>query len=110
MDSEEIGEKMKQYSQLWVLYAQASCELTRRSKISQEKAVKACKLYEPYIRDVLQQADEAMTIFVMEKELRNIKGRGNFPIPTITLCDTKIDNSQQSRKILEAVDEELIRI
>ena len=51
-----------------------------------------------------------MTIFVMEKELRNIKIRGNFPIHTITLCDTKIDNSQQSRKILEAVDKELVRI
>ena len=110
MDLEEIKEKMKQYCQLWVLYAQASCELTRRSKISHKEAVKACKLYETYIRDVLQQADEAMTIFVMEKELRNIEPRGNFPSPTITLRDTKIDNSQQSRKILEAVDEELVRI
>ena len=70
---------MKQYCQLWVLYAQASCELTRRSKISQEEAVKACKVYRPYIRDMLQQADKAMTIFMMEKELRNIEGRGNFP-------------------------------
>ena len=59
---------------------------------------------------MLRQADEAMTIFVMEKELRNIEGRGNFPIPTITLHDTKIDNSQQSRKILEAVDKEIVRI
>ena len=53
MDLEEIEEKMKQYCQLWVLYAQASCKLTRRSKISQEEAVKACKVYGPYIRDVL---------------------------------------------------------
>ena len=93
-----------------VLSALGVCELTRRSKISQEEAVKACKVYGPYIRDMLQQADEAMTIFVMEKELRNIEGRGNFPIPTITLRDIKIDNSQQSRKILEALDEELVRI
>ena len=89
MDWEEIEEKMKQYCQLWVLYTQTSCELPRRSKISQEEAAKACKVYGPYIRDVLQQADEVMTIFIMEKELRNIEGRGHFPIPTITLCDTK---------------------
>ena len=110
MDWEEIEEKMKQYCQLWQLYSQASCELTRRSKISQEEAVRACKIYGPYIRDVLQQAEEAMTIFMMEKELRNIEGRVNFPIPAITLHDTKIDNAHQSRKILETVDEELIRI
>ena len=85
-------------------------QANKKIQISQEEAVKACKVYGQYIRDMLQQADEAMTIFVMEKELRNIKGRGNFPMPTITLRDTKIDNSQQSRKILEAVDKELIRI
>ena len=98
MDLEEIEEIMKQYCQLWVLYAQASCELTRRSKISQEEAAKACKVYGPYIRDMLQQADEVMTIFMMEKELRYIEGRGNFSKPTITLRDTKIDNSQHPGK------------
>ena len=110
MDLKEIEEKMKQYCQLWVLYTQASCELTRRSKILQDEAAKVCIVYRPYIRDVLQQVDEVMTLFVMEKELRNIKGRGHFPIPTITPHDTKIENSQQSRKTLEAVDKELIRI
>ena len=54
MDMKEIEEKIGQYCQLWELYAQASCELTRRSKISQNEASKACKLYGPYIRDVLQ--------------------------------------------------------
>ena len=57
---------------------------------------------------MLQQAEEVMTIFVMENELRNIKGKGNFPTPTIILHDTKIDNSHQSKKILEAVDEEIL--
>ena len=85
MDLEEIEEKMKQYCQLWVLYAQASCELTRRSKISQEEAVKACKVYGPYIRDVLQQADEAMTIFVMEEELRKAEVISPYPqSPSVT--------------------------
>ena len=110
MDMKEIEEKMSQYCQLWVLYTQASCELTRRSKILQNEAAKACKVYGPYIRDVLQQVDEVMTLFIMENKLRNIKGRGHFPIPTVTLHDTKIENSQQSRKTLDAVDEELVRI
>ena len=117
MDMNEIEEKMQRYCQLWVLYTklwvlytQASCELTRRSKILQEEAAKACKVYGPYIRDVLQQVEEVMTLFVMEKELRNIKGRGHFPIPTITPHNTKIENHQQSRKTLEAVDKKLIRI
>ena len=45
MDMKEIEEKIGQYCQLWV---QASCELTRRSKISQDEAAKACKVYGPY--------------------------------------------------------------
>ena len=67
-------------------------------------------MYRPYIRDVLQQVYEVMTLIMMEKELRNIKGRGHFPIPTITPCDTKIENSHQSRKTLKAIDKELVRI
>ena len=39
-------------------------------KLSQEEAVRACKVYEPYIRDILQQVDAAIAIFVMEKQLR----------------------------------------
>ena len=34
MDMAEIEEKMGQYCQLWELYAEASCELTRKSKLS----------------------------------------------------------------------------
>ena len=55
------------------LYAEASCELTRRSKLSPEEAVRACKVYEPYIRDVLQQVDTAIAIFVMEKNSEALK-------------------------------------
>ena len=63
-----------------------------------------------YIWDILQQVNEVMTLFVMENELRSLKGRGHFPIPTITPHGAKIENSHQSRKTLEAVDEELVRI
>ena len=67
MDLAEIAEKMNQYCKLWELYADASYELTRKSKLSPTEAAKACKIYEPYIHDILQQADAVITIFKMEK-------------------------------------------
>ena len=51
-----------------------------------------------------------MTIFIMEKELRSLKGRGHFPIPTITLHGLKVENSHQVRKTLEAVVKEVARM
>ena len=62
MDMEETEAKIGQYCQLFELYAKASCELTRRSKILQNEAANACKVYGPYIRDI-QQLEEVMTIF-----------------------------------------------
>ena len=41
-------------------------------------------MYGSYITDVLQQVDEVMKLFTMEKELRIIKNRGHFPVPQIT--------------------------
>ena len=75
-----------------------------------KQLARACNVYRPCIRDVLQQVDAIMTIFVMEKELRSIKGRGHFPIPTITPHDTRIENLHQVRKTLEAFDEEKVQI
>ena len=49
MDLREMEEKIGQYCQLWELYADASCELSRRSKLSQEEAARACKVYGLYI-------------------------------------------------------------
>ena len=97
MDLEEIEEKIQQYCQLWDLYAKASCELSKRSKISQEEAANACKVLGPYIRDIMQQFEEWNTIFAMERELRAIKNRGHFPIPT-SPQGTKIENPQQAKK------------
>ena len=110
MDIREMEENLGQYGQLCLLYAEASCELTRRSKLSQEEAIWACKVYEPYIRDVLQQADMAIAIFVMEKELRGLKGRGHFPIPTTTPYGVRVETTHHINKFLEAVDEEIVHI
>ena len=84
MDLDEIEDKICQYCQLWKLYAETSVELKRKSKLSRENAVAACKVYRLYISDVLQQVDEVMKLFAMEKELRIIKNRGHFPVPEIT--------------------------
>ena len=104
MDREEAKYKMHQYCHLWTLYAENSVELKRKSELSQESAVAACKVYIPYISDIL---DEVMKIFTIEKELRLIKNRGYFPVPQVTPQDNKIETFRDKKKILEAEDEEV---
>ena len=53
MDREEAESKIHQYCQLWQLYAENSVELKRKSELSQESAVAVCKVYGPYISDIL---------------------------------------------------------
>ena len=106
MDREEAKYKIRQYCQLWTMYAENSVELKRKAELSQESAVAACKVYIPYISDILRQLDKVMKIFAIEKELRVIKNRGYFPVPQITPQDNKIETTQDKNKILEAVDEE----
>ena len=48
-----------------------------------------------------------MKLFAMEKELRIVKNRGHFPIPTITPQSTKIETTHDLDKALEAVDKEV---
>ena len=106
MDREEAEYKICQYCHLWTLYAENSVKLKRKSELSQESTVAACKVYIPYISDILCQLDEVMKIFTIEKELRLIKNRGYFPVPQITPQDNNIEKSRGKNKILEAVDEE----
>ena len=108
MDQEEAEYKIHQYCHLWTLYAENSVKLKRKSELSQESTVTACKVYIPYILDILRQVDEAMKIFAMEKELRIIKNRGYFPGPQITPQDNKIETTWNKDKVLEAVDEEAL--
>ena len=46
----------------------------------------------------------------MEKELRIIKNRGHFPVPTITEQGTKIETSHGKDKVMEAVDIEVMEM
>ena len=53
MDSEEAEYQICQYCQLWEMYADNSVKLKRKSELSQESAVAACKVYVPYISDIV---------------------------------------------------------
>ena len=48
-----------------------------------------------------------MKLFAMEKELRIVKNRGHFPIPTIMPQSTKIETTHDLEKALEAVNKEV---
>ena len=76
MPREEAEYKVHQYCHLWTMYADSSVELKKKSELSQESTVAACKMYVPYISDIIRQIEEVVKIFAMEKELRSIKNRG----------------------------------
>ena len=52
MPSEEAEYKVCQYCHLWTMYTDSSVELKRKSELSQESAVAACKMYILYISDI----------------------------------------------------------
>ena len=110
IDLEEVEYEICHCCQLWKLYVETSAELKRKSQLSRENAVTACKVYRQYISDVLQQVDEVMKLFAMEKELRIIKNRGHFPVPKITPQGTKIENTKDLDKVLEVVDKEVFKM
>ena len=110
MDLAEIEEKIYQLCTLWELYVDTSYELARKSKLPPTEAAKACRIYRPYISDILQQVDAVITIFAMENELRILKGRGHFPIPKMTPQDIRIDSQHLAKKTLDAADRELTKI
>ena len=53
LDREEAESKILQYGQLCQLYVEISVELKKKSELSQESAVAACKVYGLYISDIL---------------------------------------------------------
>ena len=67
MDLEEVENKYRQYMQLWILYADISIELRKKSELSKESAVNACRVSGPYIADILRQVGEVIKLFSMEK-------------------------------------------
>ena len=79
-------------------------KLKRKSELSQDRAVAACRVYVPYISDIIRQLEEVMKIFAIEKELRTIKNRGYFPVPQIIPQEEKIETTRDKDKVLENID------
>ena len=105
MPREEAEYKVCQYSHLWTMYADSSVELKRKSELSQESAVAACKMYIPYISDITRQKEEVVKIFAMEKELRLMKNRGYFPVPQLSPRECKIETIQDKEILTKEIAE-----
>ena len=108
MDLEEIEHHICQYCKLWTLYADTSIQLKRTSKLPQEEAVTACKIYGSHISDVLKQFDEITKLFAIENELRIIRCRELLPFPTTSPHQEKIESKKNKDKVLHEVDEEVM--
>ena len=65
----------------------------------------ACKVYRPYITDILCQVEEVIKLFSMEKELRKI--RGEFPVPKFTPDSIRIVNTKDKDRVPTQVDREV---
>ena len=101
----EAEYKVCQYCQLWMMYADSSVELKKKSELSQESTVAACKMYVPYISDITRQIEEVVKIFAIEKELRSIKNRGYFPVPQLAPEECKIETIQDKEVLIKEIDE-----
>ena len=60
-----------------------------------------------YIADILRQVDEVIKLFSMEKELRKVRNRGDFPVPKLTPVGIKIENIKDKDRVLTLVDREV---
>ena len=87
------------------MYADSSVELKKKSELSQESAVAACKMYIPYISDITRQIEEVVKIFAIEKELRLIKNRGYFPVPQLAPRECKIETIRDKETLIKEIGE-----
>ena len=110
MPRKEAEYKVRQYCHLWMMYADSSVELKKKSELSQESAVAACNMYIPYISDIVRQIEEVVKIFAMEKELRSIKNRGYFPVPQLAPEECKLETIQDKDALMTEIDEIVVEI
>ena len=105
MSLEETEQKIRQFCHLSQLYTDTSVELKKKSELSQDSAVAACRVYIPYISDITRQLEEVRKIFAIEKEVRTIKNRGYFPVLHVNPQEEKIETVKDKDRILERIDE-----
>ena len=80
---------------------------SEKRQLSKESAVNVCKVYGPYIIDILRQVEEVIKLFSMEKELRKIRNRGEFPVHKFTPDGIRIMNTKDKDRVLTQVDREV---
>ena len=105
MSLEETEQKIRQFCHLSQLYADTSVELKKKSELSQDSAVAACRVYVPHMSDITRQLEEVRKIFAIEKEVRTIKNRGYFPVLHVNPQEEKIETVKDKDRILERIDE-----
>ena len=110
MPAEEAEYKVCQYCHLWTMYADSSVELKKKSELSQESTVAACKMYIQYISDIERQIEEVVKIFAIEKELRLIKKRGYIPAPYLAPRECKIETIQDKDALIKEIDEAAVEM
>ena len=88
MPVEEAEYKVRQYCHLWTMYADSSVELKKKSELSQESAVAACKMYVPYISDIRSSEN-----ICHRKRTEVNQNRGYFPAPYLAPRECKNRNN-----------------
>ena len=95
MPLKEFERNIGQYSNLCQMYGKASCKLFHHSSISEYETAKAYDKLQPYISNILDQVDKGLSLFQMEREIRNRKGRGRLRIPYIVPKEKLINTAKQ---------------
>ena len=107
MPLREFENNVNKFFKLCRMYGAASCELSRRSSGSEEETTRAYDTLQPYISDILEQIEKGQTLFQIEREVRNCKGRGRLRIPYIVAKEKLITNAKQLKEFTDSVDDDL---
>ena len=110
MPLREFENNIGKFFKLCRMYGETSCELSRRSLGSEEETTKAFDALQPYISDILEQIEKGHTLFRIEREIRNRKGRGRLLTPYTIPKERLITNAKQLREFVDAVDDDLQRV
>ena len=67
-------------------------------------------MLQPYIRDIMEQIEKGQSLFRVEREIRNRKGRGRLQVPCVTPKEKSINNVKQLQEFVEAVNDDLTTV
>ena len=110
MPLREFENNISKFFKLCRMYGETSCELSRRSLGSEEETTRAFDSLQPYISDILEQIEKGHTLFRIEREIRNRKGRGRLLTPYTVPKERLITNAKQLKEFVDAVDDDLQRV